>query len=143
MPDYDDPEIEAQWFSERREEISGYLKREGVMHGDIEAEPAWYVAPYVSVWAVKGLASPASVEWWAISGDMPNDYVSASKAQSPREAVQLIASLWQEAARYMSRGERHPTFVIGSGDRNEELGPLLASRAGLLLDWANDPEAWE
>ena len=143
MPDYDDPDIEAQWLSERREEISGYLKHEGVMHGGVDAEPAWHVAPYASVWAIRSLAAPASVGWWAISGDMPNDYVSASKAQSPREAVQFIASLWKEAAGYMSRGEQHPTFVIGAGDRNEELGPLLASRAGLLLDWAGDPEAWE
>ena len=143
MPDYDDPETEAQWFFERREEISEYLKREGVAHGAIGTEPAWYVAPYVSVWAIESLAEPGSVGWWVISGDMPNDYVSASQAKSPREAVQVIASLWQEAAGYMSRGEQHPTFVIGSGDSNEELGPLLASRAGLLLEWAGDPEAWE
>jgi hypothetical protein len=143
MPDYDDPDTEAQWFSERRAEISEYLRREGVPHGEVGAEPAWHVAPYASVWAIESLAQPGSIGWWAISGDMPNDYVSASEAKNPREAVQVIASLWQQAASYMSRGEQHPTFVIGAGDRNEELGPLLASRAGLLLEWADDPEAWE
>ena len=143
MPDYDDPEVEAQWFAERRKEISEYLGREGVAHGQIGIEPAWHLAPYVSVWAIESLVSPGSVGWWAISGDMPNDYVSASKARNPREALQAIASLWHEAAQYMARGERHPTFAIGSGQRNEELAPMLASRAKLLLEWVTDPDVWE
>ena len=54
-----------------------------------------------------------------------------------------IASLWQEAAQYMSRGEKHPTFRIGSGQQDEELAPMLESRAELLLEWVNDPEVWE
>jgi len=86
MPDYDDPEVEAQWFAERREEVTNYLKGEGVTHGQIGDEPAWHVTPYVSVWAVESLKSPGSVGWWAICGDMPNDYVSASKASNPKEA---------------------------------------------------------
>jgi hypothetical protein len=143
MPDYDDPELEAQWFSERREEVANYLKGEGVMHGQIGDEPAWHVAPYVSIWAIEGLKSPGSVGWWAISGDLPNDYVPASKAKNPKEAMVAIASLWQEAAQYMARGERHPTFVIGTGENAEELAPMLESRAEILLDWANDPDVWE
>jgi len=139
MPDYDDPEIEAQWIAERRAEVSEYLKNEGVTHGQIGAEPAWYLSPYASVWAIESLMHPGSVGWWAICGDMPNDYVSADKATNPREAVDAIASLWKEAAQYMARGEQHPTFVIGSGDRMEELAPMLASRAELLLEWVNDP----
>ena len=143
MPDYDDPDVEAQWIAERRSEVSSYLAREGVVHGPIGAEPAWHLAPYVSLWAVDSVVQPGSVGWWAISGDMPNDYVSASHASTPREAVGAIASLWKEASQYMARGERHPTFVIGAGDRMEELAPMLESRAGLLLEWVSDSEIWE
>lgn len=143
MPDYDDQEVEAQWFAERCEEIVKHLKGEGVVHGRIGDEPAWHIAPYVSIWAVESLKSPGEVGWWAISGDLPNDYVSANKAKNPKEAMNAIASLWKEASQYMARGERHPTFVIGSGEDAEELAPLLASRAEILLDWANDPEVWE
>ena len=143
MEDFDNPEVEAQWFLERREAVLAYLAGEGISHGGIDGDPAWHVAPYVSVWSVGSLAHPGSVGWWAISGDLPHDYVSADNAKSPREAVEAIASLWQEAARYMSRGERHPTFVIGSGERDEELAPLLASRAELLLEWVADPDAWD
>lgn len=143
MPDYDDHEVEAQWFAERRDEVIEYLKCEGVTHGQIGEEPVWYVAPYVSIWAIESLNSPGSVGWWAISGDVPNDYVSASDAPNPRAAMHAIASLWKEASQYMARGERHPTFVIGTGENAEELGPMLASRAEMLLDWASDPEVWE
>lgn len=143
MSDYDDPEFEAQWCAERRLEVTHYLRGEGLEHGEVGEWPAWHVCPYVSVWAIESLASPGSVGWWVISGDMPNDYVSASKAKCPREAVEVIASLWQEAAQYMARGESHPTFRIGNGSQNSELASMLASRAALLLEWVGDPEAWE
>ena len=143
MPDYDDPEIEAQWLAERRHEIAEYLLYEGIPHGKISEEPAWYVAPYVSIWAIENAGCPGSLGWWAISGDLPNDYVSAQNAKTPREAMRAIASLWQEAAQYMERGEEHPTFQIGTGENNEELAPMLASRAETLLGWVSDPEVWE
>jgi hypothetical protein len=142
MIDYDDPEIEKKWFAIRRDEVANYLEREGVKHGGIGEEPAWFVAPYVSIWTVESQRCPNSVGWWAISGDLPTDYVSAKNINNPREAVQAIATLWQEASQYMERGEKHPTFSIGNGDNDEELGPMLASRAELLLDWVDDPEAW-
>jgi len=143
MTDYDDPETEAQWCAERRQAVGDHLHGEGLAHGRVGGWPAWHVCPYVSVWAIESLSNPGTVGWWAISGDLPSDYVSSSDAESPREAVQAIASLWKEAAEYMARGERHPTFRIGSGNHDEELGPMLASRAGLLLEWVDDDEAWE
>lgn len=142
MDDYDQPNVEAKWCAERRHEVAEYLETEGVSHGLIGERPAWHVAPYASVWAIESLAYPGTTGWWAISGDMPNDYVSASKATCPREAVRVIALLWQEAAECMARGDSHPTFRIGSGDRDHELAPLLASRAGLLLTWVADAQAW-
>lgn len=143
MLDYDDPEVEAQWFAECREEIAHHLKSEGVEHGQIGEEPAWFVAPYVSIWAIESGSNPGRVGWWGISGDLPNDYVSASKAKDPREAMIAIASLWKEVAQYMARGEKHPTLMIGNHENDSELAPLLVSRSEILLGWANDPEFWE
>ena len=143
MPDYDNPEIEAKWFAECRVEVAEYLKHEGVTHGKIGEKPAWSVAPYVSIWAIESHKSPGSVGWWAISGDLPNDYVSGSSAGTPQEAMRAIASLWKEKSQYMARGERHPTFVIGTGENDEELASMLSSRAEMLLEWANDQEVWE
>lgn len=143
MCDYDDPEVEVNWFSERRFDVAEYLQHEGIIHGKIADKPTWYVAPYVSLWAIESFERPGSIGWWAISGDLPNDYVSANKAGNPRAAIQAIATLWREAAEFMERGELHPDFVIGSGEQREELAPLLASRAEILLEWASDSELWD
>lgn len=143
MHDYDDPEVEARWFCDQRQEVLDYLRCEGVPHGPVDETPSWSASPYVAVWRVEGIAGPASAGWWAISGDCPCDYVSAAEASCPREAVKAIASLWREAATYMARGERHPRFVIGSGEHDEELAAMLASRADLLLEWVADDEVWD
>jgi hypothetical protein len=143
VTDCDDPEINARWCAECRAEVAGYLQREGLMHGEIGRSPAWHVAPYVSVWAVESRATPSSIGWWAIAGDLPNDYVSAANIGNPREAVRAIASLWRAAAESMFQRLAHPTFRIGTGEREQELAPLLASRAELLLEWASDEDVWE
>lgn len=143
MQDYDDPKVEAQWCAERRQEIAGYLRNEGVAHGRIGDEPAWHVAPYVSVWAIESASTPEALGWWAISGDLPNDYVSATNAKDPRQAVRSIANFWLEAAQYILRGDNHPTFRIGSGTQSKDLAPILMSRAKLLLKWADDETLWE
>ncbi len=130
-------------FVARRSEVEEYLGREGVAHGPIGEGPAWSVAPYVSIWAVATLERPGSVGWWAITGDLSNDYVCANDINHPRNAMRAIATLWQEASEYMLRGGKHPTFRIGVGDSNDELAPLLVSRAETLLGWADDPEVWE
>ena len=100
------------------------------------------MAPYVSIWAVESSTKSGHVEIWVISGDLPTDYVTAQVAKNPREAMHAIASIWKEAAAYISRGEKHPAFIIGSGDNNEELAPMLASRAETLLEWVDDSECW-
>jgi len=142
MEDYEDPEVEARWFAEQRSEILAYLDCEGIQHGGVGAVPAWSASPYVSVWCVGSKSTQGSAGWWAICGDCPCDYVSAVNACNPREAVKAIASLWLEKAAYMARSETHPTFVIGSGESDGELAPLLASRAELLLEWVEDDDAW-
>jgi hypothetical protein len=143
MRDDDNPEIEAQWFAVRRHEVAEYLGREGVAHGEVAKLPAWHLSPYVSIWAVEHLGSPGLVGWWVISGDLPTDYVSAKEIKHPRDAMRAIATLWKEASDYMLRGEKHPTFEIGAGDADDELAPMLAARAEILLGWADDPEVWE
>jgi hypothetical protein len=119
-----------------------YLRRENIPHGRIGEAPAWSASPYVSVWHVDSTGEPGAPGWWVISGDCPCDYVSAHDASNPREAVKAIASLWLEKATFMARGEAHPTFVVGSGEYDRELAPLLESRAELLLEWVADDDAW-
>ena len=59
--DYDDPNVEERWCSERRSEVAAYLAAEGVTHGRIGEWPAWHLAPHVSIWAIESQAKPGGL----------------------------------------------------------------------------------
>lgn len=99
--DYDNPKNEEKWCAERRREVAAYLAIECVPHGEIGDWPAWHLPPYVSIWAVGSLAEPNRIAWWAISGDIPTDYLSAATITNPRDALLGFVSRWRNAADLM------------------------------------------
>ena len=143
---YDDPAIEEAWCEERRSQVVEYLARQqkkcGLIHGEIGEWPAWHVAPYVSLWAVESVVSPGSVGWWVICGDLPTDYVSSKDAKSPRAAIREISANWKELASKTSDGSKGGSQWLDPLGAEERLQPLLALRANLLSDWANDDSIW-
>src|SRR4249919_488356 len=141
--DYDDPAVEERWCSERRSEVAVYLARERVTHGQIGEWPAWHLVPHVSIWAIESKANPGWVGWWAICGDLPTDYVSASSIKHPRDAVLAFAHRWRATAALMAAGQSSPEFSVGSPAEWPTLGPMLASRAELLQDMASDVGLWD
>ena len=142
MPDYDDPVVDAQWCAERRAEVTAYLQRERVDHGRVGEQPAWHIAPSVSVWAIESKKSPGWVGGWVICGNLPTDYVSAETIKHPRDAVRAIAQEWREQARLMANADGHPDTRIGRVEDRASLAPLLATRASTLLDLADDDSLW-
>jgi len=141
--DYDDPKLEAEWLAKQRDIVSRYLQNEGIRHGGVAPAPDWSVAPYAAVWVVESLAEPGAIGWWAISGDLPTDYLSGVDATDAREAMCAFAHRWHEISAYLLRGEQHPTEKIGPPGREREFGDLLSRRAGILEDWLNDDEMWQ
>jgi hypothetical protein len=141
--DYDDPIVEEEWCNECRAQVADYLNRQGVTHGRIAEWPAWHIAPYVSIWAIESAKRPEWVGWWVLYGDLPTDYVTSKNIKHPREAMHAIAKRWLEVSEYMIRGEKHPSVRIGTQESWLELGPLLKSRAELLLEWAKDETLWD
>jgi hypothetical protein len=139
----DDPAFEAQWCAQARARVAAYLKSEGVDHGRIGDWPAWHVAPYVAVWAIESKARPDWVAWWVISGDLPTDYISAAVIHHPRDAIKAIALRWRQLAHDMAAGQSPEDIRIGTPDDWAALAPLLAARASLLLEWANDDAIWD
>ena len=141
--DYEDPEIEERWCDERRADVAEYLAGQNVKHGEIGEWPAWHFAPYVSVWAIESLKAPGRVGWWAISGDLPTDYVSAETIKHPRTAIYAFGDRWEEVASHIRRGQPHPTIRVGLPDAEPAPGPLLSARAKLLVSFAEDDAIWE
>jgi len=140
--DWDEADDE-KWCAERRETVREYLARQPLKFGAIEDEPSWYVAPYVSVWAVESVAHPGDIGWWVICGDLPTDYALAKDAPTPREAVAAFAKRWQTLSGLMEQGKSHPDMTVGSPSNAAELAPLLKARAATLADWARDDSLWD
>ncbi len=141
--DYDDPKLEAQWLSKQRANVQRYLQAEGVEHRGVAPNSDWFVAPYVSVWTVESINTPNAIGWWAISGDLPTDYLSGHDATDARTALAAFAGRWREVSAYMLRGEEHPTVRIGGARDRREFGDLLSRRAQIIEDWTHDDEMWK
>ncbi len=144
-PDYDDPEVEGRWCSEQQKIVADYLRSQKVKHGRIGEWPAWHVAPCASIWAIESLARPEWIGWWVICGDLPTDYISAHDVkppQHPRKAMRVFAENWLEVVKAWKDGREIENTRIGDPNSQEELGPLLESRATLFMEWADDDSLW-
>lgn len=137
----DHPEISDEaWCGQARIQVIDYLNhQDGLVHGAIGDWPAWHIAPYVSLWAVESPASPGSVGWWVINGDLPTDYCSAQGARHPKLALERIAGSWLDAI----RATREQDEEIGETGLSVSLIPLLQARAAMLLEIAADDQNWQ
>ncbi len=145
-PDYDDPEVEERWCASQQRIVADYLRSQKVNHGRIGEWPAWHIAPCVSIWAIESLTRPEWIGWWVISGDLPTDYISSADVQQPqhpRKAVRIFAQNWLEVVKAWRDGREIENTRIGDPNESERLGPLLESRAKLLMEWADDDSFWE
>ena len=141
--DYDDLKVEARWLAKQRDSVQRYLQDEGIRHRGVAFDPAWFLAPYVSIWMVASMRTPDDIGWWAISGDLPTDYLSGAEATDARTALAAFARRWREVSAYMLRDENHPTVKIGPPENRRELGDLLCRRAEIIQEWADDDEMWD
>jgi hypothetical protein len=136
-------QTEDNWVAEQRDTVCAYLEREGVRHREVGEWPAWHLHPYLAVWAIESLVAPGRVGWWAISGDVPTDYVSFADADHPREVLRHFAREWARVSSSMLRGEEPPETVIGTPEQWPDLEDLLKRRCELLRRFAEDDAIWD
>ena len=139
-PESDQEEL---WIAEQRKRVVEFLRIEEVDHLGVGDCPAFHVHPCLALWAVQSKKASGTIGWWAISGDVPTDYISGVGCAHPREALREFSRYWHEVAEYMLRGERHSSVTIGKSDRWPELGNLLRTRAEILHEWASDGQIWD
>lgn len=137
-----EPDADVAWMQRQRAAVEAYLAAEGVAHGGVAAEPDWYEPDVVAIWPVQSAATPGALGWWAVSGDVPTDYVTADPQMDARAALAAIAARWQAAATRMAAGLEPEGLVIGVPDEWPVLAPMLKSRADTLAAWAADAELW-
>jgi len=141
-PDYENEAVADAWCAEMRLEVEQYLKSEEYECGEIGEWPSWHVAPYVSVWAIESATQPGDVGAWVLCGDLPTDRIEADDIKHPRDAMAAIADRWQEYADNVRAGKPNEDMAIETGDDPKEMLAMLASRAELLREWADDDEMW-
>jgi hypothetical protein len=145
-PDFNDPDVEERWCLQQQGIVADYLASQKVNHGRIGEWPAWHVAPVASIWAIESLKWPERIGWWVICGDLPTDYISAADVtppQHPRKAMHVFAQNWLQVVEAWREGREIENTRIGDSNSRDALGPLLESRAELLMDWAEDDSLWE
>jgi len=132
---------DARWAADQRRVVEDYLRSQGCDHAGVSMEPRWYLSPYLAVWAVRSKASAGLVGWWAISGDVPTDYMTATRElRSTADVLSAFSAVWSKAAMAMSRGEY---AGIGKPDDTTELAPLLRTRAAMLQELSESVRAEE
>jgi len=130
---------DAEWVAAQRQIVIDYLVGQRVQHGGVSLEPRWFLSPYLAVWAIRSRANPDRVGWWAISGDVPTDYITCLHEQDSGDVLTEFARVWKAAATKMATGEHLENCIIGGGDpaRAKELAPLLLKRAEMLEEIAS------
>lgn len=133
---------EEAWIAAERRKTLDFLAHEKCRHGGISEWPAFHVFPDLALWAVQSIRHSGRIGWWAISGDVPTDYMSSEQGDHPRDALRHFSALWADVADHLRRGKPHPTIEFGTPDQWPELAEGLQIRADALAAYADD-EGWE
>lgn len=136
--DWDDSFKVIKWRAEMRATAEEYLAGQGVAHSGVPLLPEYAVAPYLSLWRCK-----PSI--WVVVGDLPTDYFVLPHDVTARIALRSFSERWSRAARNMLDGRADPELAIGNPedhDQQRELGDLLARRARIVRDIADNDANW-
>jgi hypothetical protein len=137
ITEIDDP-TDAAWIVEQRNRVLEYLASQKVQHAGVSLEPRWFLSPYVAVWAVRSNTHADRIGWWAISGDVPTDYMTCTTERSASDVLLSFSRQWKTLAAEMAVGKRLPRYHIGPAGSEKEFAEMLLTRAELLVDFAND-----
>ena len=135
---------EASWCDARRLEVEICLEQQGLQAsaGRIGDGPAWFVAPYASVWAVESLQRPEWIGWWVICGDLPSDVLPAHDLATPRDALRAFGKRWLLHAQGLDRGQVPAAWGHVADPELPKLTAQLKKRGAALLLWADDDASW-
>ena len=143
MSEEEEREAEEAWVADERGKVIAYLESQKCSHAGVGEWPAFHIDPYVALWAVQSPSHPGRIGWWAISGDLPTDYMSSASGYHPREAMRHFSSEWLAASEAMKKGVPNEGVRIGTPELWPEMAPLLRERAEILREYADDDELWE
>ncbi|WP_265594968.1 DUF4826 family protein [Haloferula sp. BvORR071] len=129
---------------QQHEVVVNYLQAQGCEHGGVATWPAFHLLdPHLALWAVQSVTTAGKIGWWAISGDLPTDYMSSSSGYHPRDAMRHFSREWLDVAAHMREGREHPRTKIGRPELWPTMAPILEKRTELLQECADDEDMWD
>jgi hypothetical protein len=134
---------EKEWVAQERATVLAYLSSQKCEHAGVGDWPAFHIDPHIALWAVQSPTWSGLIGWWAISGDLPTDYMSSDSGYHPRDALRYFSAEWRSVAESMRRGEWHPRTKMGTPELWPTMAPLLERRAERLKEYADDDSLWE
>lgn len=121
------------WARDAYQKIMGFLGEQGLVIESLSESESRYLAPFVAVWKLKTTEG----KWvWAISGDLPSDFISSEGATSARETLRAFSMRWQ------MKVEK----IRNNADIEEEqkkLADLMEERAVQLYQVFEDDTFWQ
>jgi len=119
------------WAREQYQAATKHLADKGLVTSSVMVEDSRYIAPLVAVWKLKLLDNT----WvWAISGDLPSDYVAIEAAKTAKEAMRHFSMNWQLKAENI--------FNSAPNEEQKMFADILISKAEGLYDLVNDEQLW-
>lgn len=127
-------EAETQeWVRSQFQRANLHLAEQGIVMDSVAVAESRYLPPLVAVWKIHTLDKQIV---WAISGDVPADFVPFSAAPNVREVLRYFSYRWQMKAQQ----------IIEAGIKEQSTADyvqLLVGRANMLYDMADAQELWQ
>lgn len=125
-----------EWMRDAYQKAVGFLAQKSIVTESVADSESRYLPPLFAVWKLK---SNEQNWYWAISGDLPTDYLDSSAAKNAREAIRVFSMRWQLQAESIRQ--------TAQGDSNKiKFANMLEMRAENIYGtfenenlWANDP----
>jgi hypothetical protein len=143
---YEDPEVAAEWCAKHHEKLLLQLADQGIVHGRINSEPVSFAPPVASVWAVESKDCEGRVDWWALNGECPPVFISATDISNPRVFLRAISRRWQAEVDALEMARRQAEELDEACSKPQiRVEPFDMRRryARILEDWATDDSAWD
>lgn len=137
MTDQTPPQISeqerAEWVNKQLQHANKHLAENGVIVSSVDDKSSRYLLPFFAVWKVR---SSENKTYWALSGDLPADFIAGDNAKTAREALRHFAMSWQIKAENIMRA--------ATGDQTQmQFAQILQNRAEKLHDFAEEDLVWK
>lgn len=122
-----------EWVRLQFQRANLHLAEQGIIMESVAVAESRYLPPLIAVWKIHGLNKNVV---WAISGDVPVDYLPVAVAADAREAIKHFSYRWQmKAQQIMDNGISDQTSA--------DYVQLLVGRANMLYDLSESETLWQ